>query len=39
MALKAGSAEDGAKALVVATTTDDHGSFRRPYHTDEDYAE
>lgn len=39
MAWKAGTAEDGAKALVVATTTDDHGKFRRPYLTDEQYAE
>jgi hypothetical protein len=34
---KANSAEDGAKALVVATTTNDHGKFRRPYLTDEEY--
>ncbi|KAG0651530.1 Short chain dehydrogenase atnD [Hyphodiscus hymeniophilus] len=39
MAWKASSAEDGAKALVVATTTNDSGNFRRPYMTDEEYTE
>ena len=34
---KAIPAEDGAKALVVATMTNDHGKFRRPYLTDEEY--
>jgi hypothetical protein len=36
---KAMPPSEGAKALVVATTTDDHGTFRRPYLTNEQYAE
>ena len=36
---KANPAAEGAKALVVATTTDDHGKFQRPYLTDEEYTE
>ena len=38
--LKANPADVGAKSLVLAATTtpEQHGIFRRPYMTDEEYA-
>jgi hypothetical protein len=32
-------AEAGSKSLVVTTLSDEHGKFRRPWLTDDEYAE
>jgi len=39
-ALKAAPSDVGARSLVLAATTkeEEHGTFRRPYMTDDEYA-
>lgn len=41
LALKAVPADVGARSLILAakTTSEEHGTFRRPYLTDEEYEE